>query len=1202
MSRLAARASASRAEASSPPKSRQSQRPAGQRTRASRSRSHSVDPGEGQAAMSKQQTGKRKVRQSSVDSVETAVGTSSSTRGTRSRKATQAALPTRGPDLSIVVEDSGELDQLNENKEEKEAQIENMENTSQHQSPRGISQMSGRTATTSFSHGEMEKMDPVMMADSLPDLFESSMNILDLLAPSAEADEEQVGVVIKELRIPGSHYALNLKSCEGKLLEVKGKYGDQTFIQTSHVLRKLLGSENAGDGDFRPDPVFHAANLAAFVMGVLVMQKESQGTHIALRSLCQNFPGAFMNIAEGDLEAQSKTMDLAFDLALKLHIQHAIAYLRGMHEKGYHLTPDQALADLFYEDIPDELDLHASYKMITQDSTMKKIAGEWWPLTQKQVAQVEEGLDNLAMGFRAEKYSPGADDLVDFEHIDGTFSWNSFVTEVVQWGRLRFNEVIQMVENQGGIDNVSRSLAELIKSNDSQGFTQLQPPLSISQQRGLLPAPEIRQSNASLYGGPGTVAFFESLKRQPGNIPSSRPQTRSRQASSAPVPVLVNAKKGPKSMQGAANSFEPTMDDMNEDHVNDHPRPTAEYTAAWDQNSKEKNKENHRPIAKPVPKRRLIDPQPNAERISNDWDISQEDVAGPSAPKRTHARAEREETEESEDQGFQEDQRLPDPTRRIAAPPARCFSHVVDEPSPPKKPRVNRRAVSPPIESGGVVARRQETEGAVRARREVQDDDEDDDVPPPTATELSAAARSAVARSVGPRAYRGRIPWSDDDSARLEEGIEEHGCSWALIHNSRSWDVDRGQVALKDRARNLKVQYLKNRMVLPRGFDKVALGKKEKDQAGEWAKGEKQRVHEEIVQGQIKQKPAARWHNKRIILTAIIVCLLMWHRVIFARPVTRTLEVAGVPQYVLDYAPLVWLDDGEAYFPSDILAQVQNTHPDINLTMIRNLPPLTLENLNILNAYGNHGRNVYLTSNINVTDEPKWLTGIVPNSKGRTHNVTSSVIIVNDRGNGCVDAFYMYFYAYNQGNTVLFQEFGDHIGDWEHNMIRFKNQKPQTMWFSQHENGQAFTYQTVEKMDKSIRPISYSAKGSHANYAVPGVHDHLIPDLNLPAGFLQDHTSKGLLWDPTLSAYFYNFNGSSSTFESINGSPVGAMYYRGQWGDQQYPDKDPKQSPPFFGFRKFVSGPTGPWDKELNRTNTCPDNGILCIIRDRLGP
>ncbi|KAE8442082.1 hypothetical protein EG329_003840 [Mollisiaceae sp. DMI_Dod_QoI] len=339
------------------------------------------------------------------------------------------------------------------------------------------------------------------------------------------------------------------------------------------------------------------------------------------------------------------------------------------------------------------------------------------------------------------------------------------------------------------------------------------------------------------------------------------------------------------------------------------------------------------------------------------------------------------------------------------------------------------------------------------------------------------------------------------------------------------------------------------------------------------------------------------------IMLAIAVFFLLWQSNIFtcARPTTISRQVLGVPQYALDYAPFVYLDIREEFFPSDMLAQITNTHPEINLTSIDDPPePLTLHNLDSLNQFGNGGMNVYLTSNIPVTSSPTWLTGIVPDSTGKTNNAISCAVIMHDRGSGLVDVFYMYFYAYNQGNTVLLQELGDHIGDWEHNMIRFQDGEPQAIWYSQHGNGQAFTYNAAQKI--GTRPISYSALGSHANYAIAGTHDHTIPDLNLPAGFILDYTSKGMLWDPTLSTYFYNYHGDTGSFESINGSPLGAMDFKGKWGDEQYPKEDPKQPPPFFGFMKYVSGPTGPWDKQLNRTKICPDNGILCIIRDELGP
>lgn len=54
-------------------------------------------------------------------------------------------------------------------------------------------------------------------------------------------------------------------------------------------------------------------------------------------------------------------------------------------------------------------------------------------------------------------------------------------------------------------------------------------------------------------------------------------------------------------------------------------------------------------------------------------------------------------------------------------------------------------------------------------------------------------------------------------------------------------------------------------------------------------------------------------------------------------------------------------------------------------------------------------------------------------------------------------------------------------------MIRFKDGEPQAIWYSQHEYGEAFTYDAVHKIGK--RPIGFSAKGSHANYAVSGSHD-----------------------------------------------------------------------------------------------------------------
>ncbi|CCD55659.1 hypothetical protein ACHAPC_005269 [Botrytis cinerea] len=352
---------------------------------------------------------------------------------------------------------------------------------------------------------------------------------------------------------------------------------------------------------------------------------------------------------------------------------------------------------------------------------------------------------------------------------------------------------------------------------------------------------------------------------------------------------------------------------------------------------------------------------------------------------------------------------------------------------------------------------------------------------------------------------------------------------------------------------------------------------------------------------------AATWLE--LIAVALLVTMLYYQQhtlgclglAMFGFGSAAALPNTTLPSYVFEYAPIVWLDQSEMYFPSDIYAQVLNTKPYVNRSLIPEdtLPsPLNLETIDKLN---NWGLDVYLTSTVDITTSPSYLTGVVPSSTtGRTQDAISCSVILTDHGDGLVDVFYMYFYAYNQGNTVLGQELGNHIGDWEHNMIRFVNGTPQTVWYSQHANGQAFLYSVVEKNGK--RPIAYSARGSHANYAISGTHDHTIPDLNLPAGLLQDYTSRGTIWDPVLSSYFYTYDIATKKFSKASeDSPVQAMEYLGKWGDAQYPEDDKRQKK-FFGFWKYVGGPTGPATKGLVRDKVCPDNGILCIIRDILVP
>ncbi|KAJ5097530.1 hypothetical protein N7456_008251 [Penicillium angulare] len=208
-----------------------------------------------------------------------------------------------------------------------------------------------------------------------------------------------------------------------------------------------------------------------------------------------------------------------------------------------------------------------------------------------------------------------------------------------------------------------------------------------------------------------------------------------------------------------------------------------------------------------------------------------------------------------------------------------------------------------------------------------------------------------------------------------------------------------------------------------------------------------------------------------------------------------------------------------------------------------------------------------------------------------------AILLVMDKGNGVVDAFWFFFYSFNLGNTVANVRFGNHVGDWEHCLVRFHDGQPKALFFSAHTAGEAYRYEAVEKIGQ--RPVIFSAEGSHAMYATPGVHPYV-----LPWGLLHDVTDRGPLWDPLLNSHAYTYDYDNDTLLSSTttpNSPTEWFYFRGHWGDKFYPLGDSRQYR-FAGQYHYVNGPIGPRFKHLNRRKVCqgPDKAV-CVIKDWIG-
>ena len=231
------------------------------------------------------------------------------------------------------------------------------------------------------------------------------------------------------------------------------------------------------------------------------------------------------------------------------------------------------------------------------------------------------------------------------------------------------------------------------------------------------------------------------------------------------------------------------------------PEPTQEYVDYWKAVEKEKNKEN-RPLddsAQPPAKRRYVDPQPNAHRV--EWDDDSQEA-------------------ESADLDFEQDRRVPDPTRRRRPPPGppakRHRAHSISLDEDEAASRSSQERVEEQLQTQ---KRREEAKrrAASRERRAVQVEDEgelyeeeDQEEAKIPFSQISIDARVETIKAKMPTARtQRRTPWSAADQERLIDLIVEYGCSWSFIQKRGGFEVDRDQVALKDKARNMKVAFIK---------------------------------------------------------------------------------------------------------------------------------------------------------------------------------------------------------------------------------------------------------------------------------------------------------------------------------------------------------------------------------------------------------
>jgi len=368
-------------------------------------------------------------------------------------------------------------------------------------------------------------------------------------------------------------------------------------------------------------------------------------------------------------------------------------------------------------------------------------------------------------------------------------------------------------------------------------------------------------------------------------------------------------------------------------------------------------------------------------------------------------------------------------------------------------------------------------------------------------------------------------------------------------------------------------------------------------------------------------------------------------------------------------APLVMLDEREVNYPVDFGEFVRMyTRPQDGQgkPIILSGGTCSLDNIDEANeADSAGGMNTFLTSiQPKYVMPPLWTKGVKPTAPGDPSKdsawMRTGAVIVNEKGDGVLDAFYFYFFPWHVGPTVKGQVVGIHIGDWY-----IENPLTTRTNFQQANKSQATQHDPLQGRDSrgslvqprrqrhsihlqrsdegrrqgkhcisthsfqlsiltSFQPMVFVANGSHALYPTAESSRKPTAD-NSRTPYRHPEPAngvwRGISWDPLANSWAYGIlhtygehlskasipkfkfeplkalQGEDNTRSPV--APTAWLNYTGHWGDPQ-PEKDDHEQIEIDDRAKWVAGPRGPIFEELDRASVCKGLVSACKVLTEL--
>ncbi|KAL8790351.1 MAG: hypothetical protein Q9213_000704 [Squamulea squamosa] len=701
-----------------------------------------------------------------------------------------------------------------------------------------ISGFSGTTVRNSRSGPGMSTGSVEDMIYTLEDLSDASDKILRLLLfrDISEASIQGIKTLFSD---PKSRERKQLENYSSIFQAYRNVYGEAMLIDVPATARRLLGLPKQGSlrlGPRRMDPILYKANMTVIVRDLIAQVNDN--IENSIEELDKDFPRPFFHQLVDNINMH-KTVDSSaqkehtFLLALDIRTQYFIDSAKRLIDEP-NFDPDSLLQQVFYREGNMLNGWHAlgmRSEDLMQDPELRNL--------------VVNRLEELRQSFSLTE-AP----FINLASLEQDFPWDRFLANLGRWSQLRLGEIVSQMRELGGAGSIVGALQNVSERGDRTTVEshpgRNQVPQIAASASAAMPPPEFSLNSPKAL--PATVARlkeWEAMRR------ASRDQQQLRKQFAATTTTPVTA------VSQAAGAAHPSARVQTKNislphepppwqpaQIEDEEAPNLAESDVFtnahnimhtqDETNAESNKENVDVEARSQPppgpqlnlrkeaatkSKELVDAQSSLKRITSDSQEPKSSVtSNPPQSSIQESRGEvgRSSSDVSEDEGFQKDNRqLPEPKRHRVASREHSNTGIGQSPT--------RRAE---IVQGG----RGSAEGG-DLRNAMQRHYAANDPPEPSQADMYRVANSSAKFRVAiqPKKPQTRIPWSEEEIERLQELIEEHGLSWSLLkkrdrdHKNGSVLQNRDQVSLKDKARNMKMDYLKANVYLPKNFEGIPI-------------------------------------------------------------------------------------------------------------------------------------------------------------------------------------------------------------------------------------------------------------------------------------------------------------------------------------------------------------------------------------------